>query len=164
MSECGFSKPAGARPGQSPAPPSLPEAQTRGGTPNGAALARPHSPRSSTQAHLQALCMPRPVRVVVEDGGEPLERPLLDADAAATGRRSPAGAAAEDGSPLPSPRGCGGGGCSAAGGMSNIVVTAVGAGMVALPHAVSEVGLALGLALFALTAALTLASTSIIVR
>lgn len=94
----------------------------------------------------------RCVRVVVEEGEEPLQRPLL--------QRQGAGEAAD--TPLqPAPRG---GTCSTAGGVANLVTTAVGAGMVALPRAVSETGIVLGMMLFFGTAALTLGSTSIIVR
>ncbi|KAI3429739.1 hypothetical protein D9Q98_010054 [Chlorella vulgaris] len=56
------------------------------------------------------------------------------------------------------------GNCSLAGGVANLVTTAVGAGMVALPRAVSETGIVVGMALFAFTAVLTFVSTSIIVR
>jgi hypothetical protein len=89
------------------------------------------------------------VRVVVE---EPLQEPLLPHQG---GGGEGAGEAAA------APRG---GTCSTAGGVSNLVTTAVGAGMVALPRAVSETGILLGLLLFFGTAALTLCSTSIIVR
>lgn len=48
--------------------------------------------------------------------------------------------------------------------VANLVTTAVGAGMLALPCAVQKTGIVLGAALFALVAALTYASCSIIVR
>ena len=48
--------------------------------------------------------------------------------------------------------------------VANLVTTAVGAGMLALPCAVSKTGILLGGLLFALVAALTFASCSIIVR
>ena len=51
-----------------------------------------------------------------------------------------------------------------AGGVSNLTVTAVGAGMLALPKAYAEVGIALGLATFAFVCLLTYFSTSAIVR
>ena len=54
-------------------------------------------------------------------------------------------------------------GCGTLGGVSNLITTAIGAGMVALPRAVSETGIVLGLSLFFLTSLLTLASTSLIV-
>lgn len=95
----------------------------------------------------------------IEDGGEPLvpelRQPLLQHQAPGGG----GGEAAADAQPP-----CAGGGCSTLGGVANLVTTAVGAGMVALPKAVSETGILAGMALFALTAALTFASTGIIVR
>ena len=48
--------------------------------------------------------------------------------------------------------------------IANLVTTAVGAGMLALPCAVQKTGVLLGAALFALVAGLTFASCSIIVR
>jgi amino acid permease len=48
--------------------------------------------------------------------------------------------------------------------MANLVTTAVGAGMLALPCAVSKTGILLGAALFGLVALLTFASCSIIVK
>ena len=43
--------------------------------------------------------------------------------------------------------------CRFSGGVANVAVTAVGAGMLAMPKAFSEVGLALGIALTALVSA-----------
>lgn len=99
----------------------------------------------------------RCVRVVVE-GEAPLQRPLLQQGA---GQGAGGAGEAADAPLQPAPRG---GTCSTAGGVANLVTTAVGAGMVALPRAVSETGIYLGMLLFLGTAALTLGSTSIIVR
>lgn len=68
-------------------------------------------------------------------GLEEARRPLLPtqtADSGGGGSDSDA-----EGGELPTTSGCGGGGCSTAGGVANLVTTAVGAGMVALPRAVS---------------------------
>lgn len=96
--------------------------------------------------------------VVDEDGLEQARRPLLppggDAAAAAAGSDD-----VEEQHGLLCT-----GGCSTAGGVANLVTTAVGAGMVALPRAVSETGILVGMALFAFTACLTYISTSIVVR
>lgn len=97
------------------------------------------------------------VRVIDEEGGEELQQPLLHHRGAGGEGAGEASQAA----PQPAPRG---GTCSTAGGVANLVTTAVGAGMVALPRAVSETGILLGMLLFFGTAALTLCSTSIIVR
>lgn len=106
------------------------------------------------------------IKVLVEDGGEPLQQPLLQQPLLHEGGDGDGsgGEAAEAAHGQPSLPRRPGGTCSTAGGVSNLVTTAVGAGMVALPRAVSETGILLGMALFALTALLTFASTSIIVR
>ncbi|KAL4427706.1 hypothetical protein ABPG75_001795 [Micractinium tetrahymenae] len=59
---------------------------------------------------------------------------------------------------------CPSGQCGLGGGVANLVTTAVGAGMLALPCAVSKTGILVGGLLFCLVAALTFASCSIIVR
>lgn len=154
---------------------------------------------------------------------EDARRPLLPPPQPAGGGEGDNSDSEADGE-LPTTSGCGGGGCSTAGGVANLVTTAVGAGMVALPRAVSgalaampwrrslcpaqhnpglfeagrqlaagcklhesdsnslpkcqtrpndkpcwlwlhaETGILVGMALFAFTAALTYASTSIVVR
>lgn len=104
--------------------------------------------------HAQAM------RIVVEDAPpQPLQEPLLG------GRDGGGEGGGGEVPPPPPPQpALRGGTCSTAGGVSNLVTTAVGAGMVALPRAVSETGILLGMLLFLGTAALTLCSTSIIVR
>eukprot|EP00887_Chlorella_sp_A99_P006325 scaffold3.g6325.t1 len=54
--------------------------------------------------------------------------------------------------------------CSHSGGVSNLVVSAVGAGMLALPRAFAETGIAAGLLLFAFSSVLTFWSAGIVVR
>lgn len=54
--------------------------------------------------------------------------------------------------------------CTFSGGVANLAVTAVGAGMLALPKAFATVGIASGLLLFAVVSVITYFSTSIIVR
>lgn len=100
------------------------------------------------------------MRIVVEDAPpQPLQEPLLG------GRDGGGEGGGGEVPPPPPPQpALRGGTCSTAGGVSNLVTTAVGAGMVALPRAVSETGILLGMLLFLGTAALTLCSTSIIVR
>ncbi|KAL4421082.1 hypothetical protein ABPG77_001377 [Micractinium sp. CCAP 211/92] len=93
-------------------------------------------------------------------GLEEARRPLLPTQTADSGGSD----SDAEGGELPMTSGYGGSGCSTAGGVANLVTTAVGAGMVALPRAVSETGILLGMSLFAFTAVLTYASTSIIVR
>ena len=60
--------------------------------------------------------------------------------------------------------GGGGGACTFGGGVCNLVTTAVGAGMLALPKAFATVGIVSGLLLFAAVSVITYFSTSIIVR
>jgi hypothetical protein len=54
--------------------------------------------------------------------------------------------------------------CSVQGGVANLVVTAVGAGMLALPHAFQSVGFLLGLLAFGLVSLLTIYSCATIIR
>ncbi|GAB4822555.1 hypothetical protein N2152v2_009601 [Parachlorella kessleri] len=55
-------------------------------------------------------------------------------------------------------------GCSVSGGVANLTVTAVGAGMLALPKAFATVGMALGLSLVVFVTCLAYFSTGIIVK
>lgn len=54
--------------------------------------------------------------------------------------------------------------CSDGGGIANLAVTAVGAGMLALPKAFATVGVALGMVLFVAVCFLTYFSSQIIIR
>jgi hypothetical protein len=54
--------------------------------------------------------------------------------------------------------------CTMTGGVSNLVVTMIGAGMLALPKAFSIVGIGAGLVLFAIVCQLTYFSTATVVR
>ncbi|EFN56345.1 hypothetical protein CHLNCDRAFT_144819 [Chlorella variabilis] len=92
--------------------------------------------------------------------------PLTRRDAAGEARRrqppSPSGSTSPTAPAIP--RGSPPAGCSTWGGVSNLVVSAVGAGMLALPRALAETGVLAGCLLFIFVCVLTFFSASIIVR